>query len=192
MLNLEFSFNSLQLSHLKNKFNICSGPRSSRWGRDAGGGKSRSVDQHSVPGGVQRRGKGPRDGRAGATSIGSFVIDALSALFAAAQLESLYAALIVSIGLNLLQFVIDGYIEPRVAGTAVSVSPFMMLFAVFLWGRRWGIVGASIGVPILIASATVCAGILGPARSLLLGWMGLDADENRRITLWLRTDRCAR
>ncbi len=132
------------------------------------GHESRSVHQHSVPGGVQRCGKGPRDGRAGATFIGSFVTDALSALFAAAQLEPLYATLIVSIGLNLLQFVIDSYIEPRVAGTAVSISPFMVLFAVFLWGRRWGIVGAFIGVPILIAPATVCAGILGPARSLLL------------------------
>jgi AI-2 transport protein TqsA len=87
----------------------------------------------------------------------------LSALFAAAQLKLLYAALIVSIGLNLLQFVIDSYIEPRVAGTAVSNSLFMVLFAVFLWGVRWGIVSAFIGGPILIAPATVCADVLGPA-----------------------------
>ena len=66
-------------------------------------------------------------------------------------------ALVVFIGLNLLQFVIGSYIEPRVAGTAVSVSPFMVLFAVFFWGMLWGIAGAFIGVPILIALATVCA-----------------------------------
>jgi hypothetical protein len=58
--------------------------------------------------------------------------------FAAAQFESLYSALFVFIGLNLLQFVIGSYIEPRVAGTAVSVSPFMVLFAVFFWGMLWG------------------------------------------------------
>jgi AI-2 transport protein TqsA len=89
--------------------------------------------------------------------IGSFVAALLPTLFAAAQFESLYAALVVFIGLNLLQFVIGSYIEPRVAGTAVSVSPFMVLFAVFFWGMLWGVAGAFIGVPILIALATVCA-----------------------------------
>ena len=89
--------------------------------------------------------------------IGSFVATLLPALFAAAQFESISAALVVFIGLNLLQFVIGSYIEPRVAGTAVSVSPFMVLFAVFFWGMLWDIAGAFIGVPILITLATVCA-----------------------------------
>jgi AI-2 transport protein TqsA len=89
--------------------------------------------------------------------IGSFIATLLPTLFAAAQFESLYAALIVFIGLNILQFVIGSYIEPRVAGTAVSVSPFMVLFAVFFWGTLWGVGGAFIGVPILIALTTVCS-----------------------------------
>ena len=90
--------------------------------------------------------------------IGSFIATLLPTQFAAAQFESVYAALVVFIGLNLLQFVIGSYIEPRVAGTAVSVSPFMVLFAVFFWGLLWGIAGAFIGVPIVIALATICAG----------------------------------
>jgi predicted PurR-regulated permease PerM len=89
--------------------------------------------------------------------IGSFVAALLPTLFAAAQFESFSAALVVFLGLNLLQFIIGSYIEPRVAGTVVSVSPFMVLFAVFFWGMLWGIAGAFIGVPILIALATVCA-----------------------------------
>jgi predicted PurR-regulated permease PerM len=89
--------------------------------------------------------------------IGSFVATLLPTLFAAAQFESLSSAFVVFIGLNLLQFVIGSYIEPRVAGTAVSVSPFIVLFAVFFWGMLWGVAGAFIGVPILIAFATVCA-----------------------------------
>jgi predicted PurR-regulated permease PerM len=89
--------------------------------------------------------------------IGSFVATLLPTLFAAAQFESVYAALVVFICLNLLQFAIGSYIEPRVAGTAVSVSPLMVLFAVFFWGLLWGIAGAFIGVPILIALLTVCA-----------------------------------
>jgi AI-2 transport protein TqsA len=90
--------------------------------------------------------------------IGSFIAALLPTLFAAAQYESFYAAIVVFVSLNLLQFVIGSYIEPRVAGTVVSVSPFMVLFAVFFWGMLWGIAGAFIGVPILIALATICAG----------------------------------
>jgi AI-2 transport protein TqsA len=63
--------------------------------------------------------------------IGSFIATLLPTLFAAAQFASLSAAVVVFSGLNLLQFVIGSYIEPRVAGTAVSVSPFVVLFAVF-------------------------------------------------------------
>jgi AI-2 transport protein TqsA len=89
--------------------------------------------------------------------IGSFIATLLPTLFAAAQFESLSAALVVFVGLNVLQFVIGSYVEPRVAGAAISISPFMVLFAVFFWGMLWGIAGAFIGVPILIALATACA-----------------------------------
>jgi hypothetical protein len=42
------------------------------------------------------------------------------------RFETLYAALIVIVGLNHLQSVIGSYIESRVAGTAVSVCPAMV------------------------------------------------------------------
>jgi AI-2 transport protein TqsA len=113
--------------------------------------------------------------------IGSFVATLLPTLFAAAQFESLYAALVVFIGLNLLQFVIGSYIEPRVAGSAVSVSPFMVLFAVFFWGMLWGVAGAFIGVPILIAIATVAARhpAARPIAVLLSADDGLQVKTNR-------------
>ena len=113
--------------------------------------------------------------------IGSFVATLLPTLFAAAQFESLYAALIVFIALNILQFVIGSYIEPRVAGTAVSVSPFMVLFAVFFWGMLWGVAGAFIGVPIPIALATVCAGQAAthPIAVLLSSHDATDVRTNR-------------
>jgi AI-2 transport protein TqsA len=89
--------------------------------------------------------------------IGSFIATLLPTLFAAAQYESFSSAVWVFSGLNVVQFVVGSYIEPRVAGAAVSVSPFMVLFAVFFWAMLWGIAGAFIGVPILIALASLCA-----------------------------------
>jgi AI-2 transport protein TqsA len=89
--------------------------------------------------------------------IGSFIATLLPALFAAAQYESLSLMVWVFIALNVVQFVVGSYIEPRVAGAAVSISPFMVLFAVFFWAFLWGIAGAFIGVPILIVVASLCA-----------------------------------
>jgi AI-2 transport protein TqsA len=89
--------------------------------------------------------------------IGSFIATLLPTVFAAAQYESFSAAVAIFIGLNVVQFVVGSYVEPRVAGAAVSLSPFMVLFAVFFWAMLWGVAGAFIGVPILIAVASLCA-----------------------------------
>ncbi len=112
--------------------------------------------------------------------IGSFVATLLPTLFAAAQFESLSSALFVFIGLNLVQFFIGSYIEPRLAGRAVSISPFMVLFAVFFWGLLWGIAGAFIGVPILIALVTLCARhpAAGPIAALLSAGGGVDKKDS--------------
>jgi len=89
--------------------------------------------------------------------IGSFIATLLPTLFAGVQYVSFSSAIWVFIGLNVVQFVVGSYIEPRVAGAAVSISPFMVLFAVFFWAMLWGIAGAFIGVPILIALVSLCA-----------------------------------
>ena len=108
--------------------------------------------------------------------IGSFIATILPTLFAAAQYESFSPAIVMFVGLNVVQFVVGSYIEPRVTGAAISISPFMVLFAVFFWAMLWGIAGAFIGVPILIVLATLCARnpatraiatVLSPDRPLL-------------------------
>ena len=42
------------------------------------------------------------------------------------------------------------------AGATLSLSPFLVLFAVFFWSFLWGISGAFIGVPIVIAFLAIC------------------------------------
>jgi AI-2 transport protein TqsA len=88
--------------------------------------------------------------------VGPFVATVLPTLFAIAQSESWEMAVIVFLCLNLIQFLIGSYLEPRVAGATLSISPFMVLFAVFFWMFLWSIPGAFIGVPILVAALTIC------------------------------------
>lgn len=89
--------------------------------------------------------------------IGPFIATVFPTLYALAQFESWQAALVVFACLNIIQFVIGSYIEPRVAGNALAISPFLVLFSVFFWTYLWGFFGAFIGVPIAIALLTLCA-----------------------------------
>lgn len=89
--------------------------------------------------------------------MGPFVATLLPSLYALAQFGSPQAATLIFAGLNVIQFVIGSYIEPRVAGYALAISPFLVLFSVFFWSFLWGLFGAFIGVPITIAVLTYCA-----------------------------------
>jgi predicted PurR-regulated permease PerM len=89
--------------------------------------------------------------------IGPFIATVFPTLYALQQFESWQAALVVFACLNVVQFVIGSYIEPRAAGSVLAMSPFLVLFSVFLWTYVWGLFGAFIGVPIAIAVLTLCA-----------------------------------
>jgi AI-2 transport protein TqsA len=88
--------------------------------------------------------------------IGPLVATVLPTLFAIAQFEAWQNAILVFGCLNLIQFLVGSYLEPRIAGSVLSMSPFMVLFAVFFWTFLWGIAGSFIGVPIVIAVLTIC------------------------------------
>ncbi len=89
--------------------------------------------------------------------MGPFIATLLPSFYALAQFGSPQAAMLIFAGLNIIQFVIGSYIEPRVAGRALAITPFVVLFSVFFWSFLWGLFGAFIGVPITIAILTYCA-----------------------------------
>ena len=86
--------------------------------------------------------------------IGPLFATVLPTVFAIAQFGFGLVPLAIFVGLNVVQFLLGSYLEPRIAGQRLSVSPFLVLFAVFLGSMVWGIAGAFIGVPILIALIT--------------------------------------
>jgi AI-2 transport protein TqsA len=88
--------------------------------------------------------------------IGPLIATVFPTVFALLQFGSWQLAVIVFVGLNVIQFLIGSYLEPRIAGAALSLSPFLVLFAVFFWAFLWGIPGAFIGVPIVIAGLALC------------------------------------
>jgi AI-2 transport protein TqsA len=88
--------------------------------------------------------------------IGPFIATLFPTLLAMTQFESWQAVLGAFVCLNIIQFVVGSYIEPRVAGSVLSISPFVVLFAIFFWTFLWGLFGTFIGVPITLAILTFC------------------------------------
>jgi predicted PurR-regulated permease PerM len=89
--------------------------------------------------------------------LGPLVATVFPTLFAMTQFGSWQAVVAVFACLNLIQFIVGSYVEPRVAGNALAISPASVLFSVFFWSYLWGVFGAFIGVPITIALITFCA-----------------------------------
>ena len=88
--------------------------------------------------------------------IGPLVATLFPTIFAVLQFGTWQIAITVFAVLQIIQFVGGSYLEPRLTGKRLAVSPFMVLVAVFVGGYVWGIAGAFIGVPVLIAALTVC------------------------------------
>jgi predicted PurR-regulated permease PerM len=88
--------------------------------------------------------------------IGPLIATVLPTCFAVAQFDAWQNAVAMFACLNVIQFLVGSYLEPRVAGSTLSMSPFLVLVSVFFWTWLWGIAGALIGVPIMIAVLTLC------------------------------------
>lgn len=87
--------------------------------------------------------------------IGPLVAVILPVIFATAQFESWQMAAFIFGSLYLIQFVIGSYLEPMLTGTALAISPFVMLFAFLIWDFLWGMPGAFIGLPVTLALFTI-------------------------------------
>jgi AI-2 transport protein TqsA len=88
--------------------------------------------------------------------IGPLIVTVFPALFAFVQSGSVEIALIVFVGLGLIQLVVGSYLEPVLSGSALGISPFAVVFAVLLWTFLWGVPGAFIGVPVAIGFIAIC------------------------------------
>lgn len=83
--------------------------------------------------------------------LGPLMATLFPTMFAIVQFESWQMAVVVFVCLNAVQFITGSYIEPRITGSTLAISPFAVLFAVFFGALLWGLPGAFIGVPMFIA-----------------------------------------
>ena len=82
-------------------------------------------------------------------NIGSVIAAIPPTLVALLQLGPAWAAVAVA-GLVANEQIIGNYVDPKLQGRNLDVSPLVILVSVIFWGWVWGIVGALIAVPMTV------------------------------------------
>jgi predicted PurR-regulated permease PerM len=82
--------------------------------------------------------------------LGSFVAIVLPVLLSLVQFEDPLRSLVILALLVFPQTAIAYLIEPRVAGKALDLSPFVIILSLAFWGSLWGIVGMILAVPLVV------------------------------------------
>ena len=82
--------------------------------------------------------------------LGSLVVATLPVLLTFLQFDSVWRAAGVAVLLVVVQQVIGYWVEPRLTGRKLGVSPLMILLALAFWGWLWGIVGMILAVPLVV------------------------------------------
>ncbi len=62
----------------------------------------------------------------------------------------LWKGFVVAVCLFTIQQVIGNYVEPRLMGKKLHLSPLLIIIALSFWGVIWGIIGMILAVPLLI------------------------------------------
>jgi AI-2 transport protein TqsA len=59
--------------------------------------------------------------------------------------------------LTAIQMTIGNLVEPRLMGTTLNLSPFVIILSLTFWGGIWGVAGMFLSVPITVIVAIVLA-----------------------------------
>jgi len=92
-------------------------------------------------------------------SIGSIFATAFPVTIAVFQFETLWPALWIMLILTIIQQALGSFIEPKLMGEGLGLSPLVVLFSLFFWGWLWGVLGMILAVPIAATVKIVCSNI---------------------------------
>jgi len=92
-------------------------------------------------------------------SVGSIIATLIVVLVAYLQVPEVGFAVLIFVIVGMTQFVLGSVIDPMLMGRALRVSAFGIIISLAFWGMVWGIPGAFLAVPILVATMIICAHI---------------------------------
>lgn len=114
-------------------------------------------------------------------TVGSIVAGTLPVLYVLIVRDPLAAA-IVAAGLLVIEQVMGNFVDPKIMGRRLAVSPLVVLIALLFWSILWGIPGALLAVPLTVLITMVMAHFdrLKPAALLLTDCSTLEELDHYR------------
>jgi len=88
-------------------------------------------------------------------TIGSLLAVVPPALYAFLQFEGFAKPAAILAALTVMQLVLGNYVDPRIEGKLLAISPLVVLLSIVFWAWLWGAPGSLLGVPLTVAAAAV-------------------------------------
>jgi AI-2 transport protein TqsA len=111
-------------------------------------------------------------------NIGSIIAGGAATLFALSQLGLVWG-LVVGAGLLVIEQTIGNFLDPKLQGRALEISPLVVLVAVVFWTWAWGPAGALLAMPLTVTLLVTCAHV--PALRPVALLLSRTTDEQRLI-----------
>ena len=90
-------------------------------------------------------------------TIGSMIATIFPAIFAMLQFGELMPGIWTLALVGIIQLIIGNYVDPRLTGNTLNVSPLVVILGLMFWGAIWGIIGMILSVPISVAMIIIFA-----------------------------------
>ncbi|MFT5610246.1 MAG: AI-2 transport protein TqsA [Arenicella sp.] len=90
-------------------------------------------------------------------TVGSIIATLFPAVLALIQFETVFQFIVVLMAVGAVQIVVGNFLEPKLMGRSLNVSPFVVMLSLTLWGSIWGIAGMFLSVPITVMMLIVFA-----------------------------------
>ncbi len=91
-------------------------------------------------------------------SLGPIFATSMAALFALMQFQDISVFLFTLLTIMAIELSVGHYLEPRLVGHTLNLSPFVILVSLSLWGSIWGIIGMFLCVPLMVTIVITLAG----------------------------------
>lgn len=101
-------------------------------------------------------------------TVGSLIAGILPIIYVAFTKDPT-TALLVAGGLLVIEQVMGNYVDPKILGRQLAISPLVILISLLLWSWVWGLVGALVAVPMTVLLIIIFANVpaLRPVALLL-------------------------
>jgi len=83
-------------------------------------------------------------------TIGSLIATVFPTIFAVLQFGEFTPGFLVLAIIGSIQIVVGNFIEPKLMGNTLNISPLVVFLTLAIWGVMWGVTGMLLSVPITV------------------------------------------